>query len=406
MSADKAGVHRSRWPFARIAVSCAFLQAGLIVGSWAPKIPEFATRMGVDERGMGLFIFLFGIGSLLTMPLAGRWAVRKGPRPVMLTGLWLALLILPALTVAPTPLAGGLVLFLSGAAVGLVEVGMNSAASETEVEMGRPIMSATHGFWSLGGFIGASSGGWLIAHYGLWIQVAVASLAAFAATSAASFWQRPAERIPQAGDEKDKANWPLTPLPYLVAGLTLIAYVAEGALLDWSAFFLREERGISVALSGYAFGLFSAAMALVRFVGDPLRARFGLWKVLATGAVIAGSGLFLFGTATPAPLILLGALLVGIGLSNMVPVLFALASSLPGVPAATGIAIVSTFGFSGVLLAPSLIGLIASWTSLGAVMVGLSALLAVFLALLPLVRGRIDLPPAKKNARVEDPGAA
>nr|WP_256478479.1 MFS transporter [Notoacmeibacter sp. MSK16QG-6] len=367
------------------------MQSGLIVGCWAPKIPEFAERMGVGERGLGLFIFCFGIGSLATMPLAGRWVVRSGPRIPMLIGLWLSLLILPALTLASGPLAGGIAIFLSGAAIGLVEVGMNSAATETERHMGRPIMSACHGFWSLGGFVGAASGGWLIAHYGLWPQTIISTFVALVLTVIASLWRSSSPVDPGHGTEQDrKAGWPLTPLPYLIAGLALIAYVAEGALLDWSALFLREERSIPVALSGYAFGFFSAAMALMRFVGDPLRQRFSLWWLLGGGALVAGGGIFLFGTATSLPLILCGAVLVGIGLSNMVPVLFVLSSSVPGVPAATGIAITSTIGFSGVLLAPSVIGLIASWTTLSAVMAGLSILLLVFLAVLPLVKSRLQ----------------
>lgn len=390
--AGVSSVSESRWPLARIAVGCAFLQAGFIVGCWVPKIPEFAERMGVGERGLGLFIFFFGIGSLLTMPLAGRWIVRSGPRIPLLFGLWLSLLVLPALTLAPGPIAGGIAIFLSGAVIGLVEVGMNSAAAETERHMGRPIMSACHGFWSLGGFFGAASGGWLIAYYGLWTQTLIATLAALVVTVVASFW-RPLENNAQEGRDSraHKTGWPLMLLPYLVALLALIAYVTEGALLDWSALFLREERSVPVALSGYAFGFFSAAMALMRFVGDPLRRRFSLWLLLGGGAVIACGGLFLFGMATSLPLILTGAVLVGIGLSNIVPVLFVLSSSIPGVAPATGIAITSTIGFSGILLAPSVIGLVASWTSLGAVMVGISVLLLIFLAVLPLVRSRVAL---------------
>ncbi len=380
----------TRWPLARIAIGCAFLQSGLIVGCWVPKIPEFAERMGVGERGLGLFIFFFGIGSLTTMPLAGRWIVRSGARVPLLIALWLSLLVLPVLTLAPGPVVGGISIFLSGAVIGLVEVSMNSAAAETERHMGRPIMSACHGFWSLGGFFGAASGGWLIAYYGLWGQTAVATLAALLLTVVASLWREsdPSHRF-DAENGKRGTNWPLAALPYLIAGLALIAYVTEGALLDWSALFLREERAVPVALSGYAFGFFSAAMALMRFVGDPLRRRFSLWWLLGGGAVVGCAGLFLFGMATSLPLILVGAVLVGIGLSNMVPVLFVLSSSIPGVPAATGIAITSTIGFSGILLAPSVIGLIASWTSLGAVMVSLSALLLIFLAVLPLVRSRV-----------------
>ncbi len=387
-----------RWPLPRIAVNAAYLQAGFIIGSWAAKIPEFAAHVGIAEGGLGLLIFVFGIGSLIAMPLAGAWVTRVGPRPALVTGSWLGGLMLPALTLVPDPLAAAAVMFVCGTVVGLSEVAINTAAVETEKGMGRTIMSSCHGFWSLGGFFGATAGGWLIASLGVWPHALISGAVVFALAFVIAGWRLNEAGDHASGEEGRVRGWPITPLPYLIGLLGLIAYVVEGAMLDWSALFLRQERGFPVAMSGYAFGAFSFAMAALRFVGDPLRSRYGLWFVLTLGSVVAGSGLLLFSLPAEPILILLGCLLVGIGLSNLTPILFVIAAAIPGVPAGTGIAILSTLGFSGVLLAPSAIGFLASWAGLSAVLNWLPIMLLLFIAMLAGLRRQIRLAPLSSSA--------
>ena len=149
----------------RLAVSLMFLANGFLVGSWAPKIPEFALRLDLDESALGLMIMCFGIGSLCAMPLVGLLISRSGSRmPV----LWLAAMTvtsLPLVTLAPSIWTAAIALFLFGGVIGGMDVAMNANAVEVEKRLDRAIMSSCHGFWSLGGVIGATFGGVLIAYF-------------------------------------------------------------------------------------------------------------------------------------------------------------------------------------------------------------------------------------------------
>ncbi len=69
---------------------------------------------------------------------------------------------------------------------------------------------------------------------------------------------------------------------------------------------------------------------------------------------------------------------MGLGLANIVPVLFTAAGKTPGVAPGMGIAAVASVGYFGFLLGPPLIGFVARATSLT---VGLG-LVAVLIALI------------------------
>jgi MFS family permease len=162
--------------------------------------------------------------------------------------------------------------------------------------------------------------------------------------------------------------------------------VPEGAILDWGALYLRNELSASVTLSGFAFAAFSLTMAAMRFAGDLIRDRFGAVMTLRVCAVIAIFGLLLIGFAESAQVAIIGFALTGIGISNIVPIAFSAAGNLPGMAAGVGLSVVTTMGYSGILVAPSGIGFIAEHTGLGIIFVGLSALIIVVLVLSPLAR--------------------
>jgi predicted MFS family arabinose efflux permease len=172
----------------RLAVSLMFLANGFVVGSWAPKIPEFAARLQLDESELGLMIMCFGIGSLCAMPAVGAMISREGSRRLMLLVAAATVPCLMLVTLAPSIWTAALALFLMGGMIGGMDVAMNANAVEVEKRQGRAIMSSCHGFWSLGGVAGAALGGVLIELYGVQLHAVIACLLTAAALAIA--WPR------------------------------------------------------------------------------------------------------------------------------------------------------------------------------------------------------------------------
>ncbi|MCY0092589.1 MFS transporter [Hoeflea sp. J2-29] len=369
----------------RFAVSLMFLINGFLVGSWAPKIPEFALRLGLDESDLGLMIMCFGIGSLCAMPAVGALIAGRGSRRVMLALAAATIACLPLVTVAPSIWLAAMALFVFGGVIGGMDVAMNANAVEVEKRQSRAIMSSCHGFWSLGGVAGAGLGGVLIAGYGVHIHALAASTLALAGVALA--WPR-ALADPPHPHEAHIHGQPSSRPGLLAAGATvwltgiicLIVMTPEGAILDWGALYLRQELGASPALSGLAFGAFSAAMALMRFLGDLVRDRYGAVATFRVSAILAMAGLGLAGAAPSAQIAIVGFALAGLGFANTVPIAFSAAGNLPGLPQGLAISVVTFMGYSGILFAPSVIGFIAEHTGFALIYMALP----VFV-ILPLV---------------------
>ena len=152
------GLKERRSPFftkSRAAVSLMFLMNGFMVGCWAPKIPEFAERLQLTKFELGLMILIFGVGSLVMMPLAGAQIAVRGSRVVVQAFAVLLLPMILALTLAPNVWTAAIALFLFGGFIGAMDVAMNANAVSVEKSMRRAIMSSCHAFWSLGGLLGA-----------------------------------------------------------------------------------------------------------------------------------------------------------------------------------------------------------------------------------------------------------
>lgn len=378
----------------RQAVSLLFLANGFVVGSWAPKIPEFAARLGLDESDLGLMILCFGLGSLTAMPAVGAMISRHGSHQVLRLLGAVAASSLIMITVAPVVWIAAVALFVFGGLIGGMDVAMNANAVEVEKRQGRAIMSSCHGFWSLGGVFGAALGGLLIARGG--VQVHALAVTIVAAILVAAAWSRvladpparqPAEPDNTAGAAPAAGSLLRASAPVWLVGIVcLFAMTPEGAVLDWGALYLRQELASSPALSGLAFGAFSAAMALMRFLGDLVRDRFGAATTFRASSILAMIGLSGAGLAASPQWAILGFAIAGLGLANMVPIAFSAAGNLPGLPQGLAISVATFMGYSGILFAPSIIGFIAERTGFAAIFTALPLLVAVALALSGLMR--------------------
>lgn len=384
---------RPYWSPNRVAVSLMFLANGFLVGSWAPKIPEFAMRLNLDESDLGLMIMCFGIGSLCAMPLVGVLISKGGSRMPVLTLAAMTIFCLPLVTIAPSIWIAAITLFAFGGIIGGMDVAMNANAVEVEKRLDRAIMSSCHGFWSLGGVAGATLGGLLIANFGVHVHALLTSVLVMLALALA--WPRLLADPPPAHSENASPAMSAVPRPGLLsAGATvwltgiicLIMMTPEGAVLDWGALYLRQELAASPALSGLAFGAFSAAMALMRFLGDLVRDRFGAIRTFRVSALLAMIGLGAAGLAPSAEWAIAGFAIAGLGLANTVPIAFSAAGNLPGLPQGVAISIVTFMGYSGLLFAPSVIGFIAEQTGFALIYLALPVFVAIPLVFSGLMR--------------------
>lgn len=378
----------------RAATALMFLMNGFLVGAWAPKIPEFASRLSLSEASLGLMILTFGLGSITMMPIAGSQIARFGSARVTQFTAVLCLPPLLLLSLVGSVWTGGIAIFLFGGVIGAMDVAMNANAVATEKHMRRSIMSSCHAFWSLGGLIGAGTGGLLIASIGVMGHAALVTAAAGVMVLIGS--PKLLADKPHPEEAKEKVRLPLTPLPWLLGLMALFSMIPEGAVLDWGALYLRKELGASVELSGFAYAAFSLTMAIMRFGGDLVRDRLGAVRTLRFCTVTAMVGLLIAGFAPNAAFVIIGFALAGIGISNMVPIAFSAAGNLPGMAQGIGLSVVTTMGYSGILVAPSAIGFIAEHVGLALIFVTLPALHIVVLLLSGLAR-HADRPAESSN---------
>ncbi|OWV71387.1 hypothetical protein ATY77_12710 [Rhizobium sp. R634] len=362
----------------RAAVFLLFLMNGFVVGCWAPKIPDFADRLGLTKFELGLMILIFGVGSLVMMPIAGAQIAKHGSRVVVRATAVCVLPLLLALTLAPNVITGAIALFLFGGFIGAMDVAMNANAVSVEKSMRRAIMSSCHAFWSLGGLIGSGLGGIVISKLGILGHAQLATV--LAAIFLAVAWPMILADPPHPDAKKEKTKLPMVPLPWLLGLMALFSMVPEGAVLDWGALYLRQEMNASVALSGLGFAAFSATMAIMRFAGDLVRDRLGGVKTLRICTLFAIAGMLLASLAPDAEIAILGFALCGIGISNMVPIAFSAAGNIPGLKPGIGISVVTTMGYSGMLVAPSVIGFVAEHIGFAVVFMALPVLLLFVLA--------------------------
>ncbi len=369
---------------ARWAVSALFFANGLVVGSWAPKLPAMMARLGIGESVAGLLVLALGVGSICLMPVFGAlvawrgsaWAVRLAAVLFTPSLIWISL--------APTVWTVALTVLAFGGLIGGMDVAMNANAVAVERARRRAIMSSCHGFWSLGGLAGAGAGGVAIQAVGELAHAAIVTLAV-AAIMALAF---PCllRDSPTGEQAHQPLRLPRTPLPYLIGVMALACMIPEGAILDWAAVYLQREMGASLAVAGWGFAACAGTMAVMRFLGDGIRRRHGAVRTLRISAVIAMAGLALAGLAPSVPVALAGFGLAGIGIANLVPIAFSAAGNVPGLAQGVGLSVVTTMGYSGILLAPGIIGFLAERTSFSVIYLGLSLLLLVPLLLSRLAR--------------------
>jgi MFS family permease len=346
---------------ARAAVAVTFAANGMLFGSWVPRIPEIKHNLHLSSAALGFALLAPAVGAVLSMKVYGRASARFGSARLTRFSmvLFCALAWLPGL--AGNLPALWLTLFVWGGAVGGLDVVMNAQGVTVEQAYGRPVLSGFHAAWSVGSLTGALIGG---ACAGAHVPIA-AQQAALAAVllvvvliASRAFLPDP----PHHAEITQPGRRGLPELRLVLLGIAgLFALMSEGAVADWSGVLLRDNLRASPGQVGLAYAAFSATMTAGRFVGDRLVHSLGRVRSIAALTLVGGAGLAGGMAFHSLPGAVIGFALLGVGLSVMVPVVFSTAAD--GAAPGPAIATVSTLGYTGFLVGPTAIGLIAQGTS-------------------------------------------
>ncbi|MEV5077832.1 MFS transporter [Streptomyces sp. NPDC093064] len=347
---------------ARLATFTYFILNGTLLGMWIVQIPPIEHRVGVSHAVLGGFLLLLGAGAFVGMQLAGPVADRLGTRIVVPASgvLCSAALVLPGLASKPWMLAGALIVL--GFGNGCLDVSMNAHAVQVEKAYGRPVMSAFHATFSVGGVLAALAGA-AVASAG-WTPAATLGTAAVlgvvvSVCAAPGLLPTAAGPAADAGTGSDGPAGRAAPARtriWILAVLALMVMLCEGVANDWSVLHLRTVLGASDSTAAFAYGAFAATMTIGRLLADRLSARFGPAAILRYGASVAAVGMTAAALSPWIPLALAGWALFGAGLSGCVPQLFSAAGHADADAAGANVSKVAGLGYLGMLAGPAVIG--------------------------------------------------
>ncbi|MCB1502465.1 MAG: MFS transporter [Bauldia sp.] len=375
---------------ARYAVSAIFLIFGLIAGFWFVHIPVVAGRLALEPAVLGLALLCFGLGSLIFQPVAGVLVGRLGSRRATVTFAVTLLVAMPIVINAVNAPMLFVALLVGGASGGALNVALNTQASKVETARGRPTMSVFHGFFSLGMLCASVAGAAVIERgWGDGSGAIAANALLLPVVLAAGAGLLPDSGPEEEGRGKRKAAGARFALPAgALLGLATLAFLAnaiEFTVNDWSALFLTTEKGATAAEATRGLGLFALAMTVFRFAGGLVVSRIGAKRVVAGGGALAAIGMIIALASEDALLSTSGFLFIGIGASNLAPLLLSQASRIPGVAPGIGVAATATGMTAGFLLAPPIIGFVAQAFTLP-VALGLSIVFGAIISAGALMR--------------------
>ena len=353
------------------ATRVVFFITGFGNSAWAALVPFAKARADVSDGALGLLLLCLGIGSIIPMPIAGACAARFGCRRVMIVASLVVAAALPflaSLSVLPALVAA---LMVFGAGIGAMDVAINIQAIIVERASGRSMMSGFHGLFSLGGIAGAGGMAALL-------SAGASPLAAVLCVSlgiAAALAVSAGHLLPYGARKEGPAFAMPRGIVLLIGALAFVLFLAEGAVLDWSAVFLTSVRDVAASYAGFGYAAFAATMTVGRLAGDRIVDRLGRQRVVLIGGLCAAFG-FVVSVAVPSwEAALLGYALVGVGCANIVPVLFSAVGRQSVMPENVAVPAITTLGYAGILAGPAGIGFIAHLTSLPTAFLILAAML-------------------------------
>jgi MFS family permease len=348
-------------PRQAMATGTLFLANGLGIGAWAAALPGLQDRLSFNTLQLSVALFSFAVAAVISMSIGGGIAVRLGAARLSVlsaASFGIAFVFVAfSWNVAVLIVSAG---FL-GSANGLLDVSMNAHATFVERLKGQPMMSSFHAAFSIGGLVGAGVSGLAVQTIGVrWslLSIVIFIMAlTLAALPVLALGDDPTTRT-----TSPTFSWPNRRTVGLCT-LTFICLLVEGAMVDWSAIYLANVADASYAMSAAGYAVFSLSMAAGRLVGDRMVAAVGRPRMIEAGALMAGLGLGVAALVPSATIVVVGFALVGIGLANVIPILFSIAARLE-TTAALGISKAATSGYAGFVIGPFFIGTLSSYIGL------------------------------------------
>jgi MFS family permease len=345
----------------RMAVAAFFFIAGLSFASWASRIPDIKTLLQLSDAGLGGVLLALPVGLMVSLPLSGWLVAKYGSKKIVTIAAicYPLVLIVIGTTTAVWQLVS--VLFVFGLFGNLCNISINTQAVGVELLYGRSIMASFHGIWSLAGFTGAAIGTFLISKN-------ISPFFHFTLICAASLLLVLSMQGFALAKDTVHSNQPIFAKPdsaLLKLGLIAVScMVCEGTMFDWSGVYFQKVVAVPKEITTLGYAVFMGAMAGGRFIGDRIAMRFGQQRVLQGSGIMITSGLLLaviFPYLIPATI---GFLLVGFGVSSVIPLVYSEAGKSKTMSPGVALAAVSSIGFLGFLLGPPVIGFIAQALSL------------------------------------------
>lgn len=351
-------LNRIRW-----AVSMFYFGMGLCFATWASRIPDIKTTLQLSEGDLGTILFALPLGQLVIMPFSGQLVSRFGSHRMLVFSLLFYVFSMTNLGLATNfwQLSAGL--FVFGIFGNLSNIAVNTQGVYTEVLLKKTIMSSFHGMWSFAGFMGALVGLAMLAfnltpyiHF-----LIIGGIVFLMMVFNFKFLIKAKETIKVK--KKKMFSKPDSALIWLgIIGFCSMA--SEGVMFDWSGVYFKDVIKAPGPLVILGYTSFMIMMAGGRFLGDGLIRKFGRKNVLKISGFMISIGLF---TAVFFPFIVpstLAFMLVGLGVSTIVPTVYSLAGKNPNVSPSIALTTVSSVSFLGFLMGPPIIGYIAELSNL------------------------------------------
>jgi MFS family permease len=348
----------------RIAIKIAFFINGFIYANWVSRLPRIQELYQANDGTIGFVLLASSIGAVGAMPFTGWVIIKNGSRKITLVAVLLYCVIVPLIPIMPGIASLIALYFIMGIVTGMLDVAMNSQAVMVEKLYNKPIMTSFHALFSIGMMVGAWSGALFTdLHFDLLNHFSIIVVIALIAVGWAS-----RNLVRDKPDHSIKHDGPLFRLPNValisIGVITFCCMLGEGSMSNWSVNYMENIAHASQTLAPIGLSAFATAMTIGRIFGDRIRLKLGDKKMIITGGVLAAIGL---STALLFPFpysSILGFFLVGLGLSSIVPIAYSIAGNAKSLPPGVGLAMVTTVGYSGFLVGPPVIGLIANWQSL------------------------------------------
>lgn len=359
----------------RFAVLSFFLAQGLCFSSWASRIPDIKEIFTVnDALYWGIVLFMIPVGKFVAIPLAGYLVSKLGSRIMVQISIMGYALSLFAIGTALNIYMLGVFLFCFGVFWNLCDISLNTQGIGIERLYGRTIMASFHGGWSLAACLGALIGFIMIVSdiTPFWHFTLIAALILLLTMVSRRYLQddvSTAEVKEEAVEDKSE-KWQYIKKPEMLLiklGLVgLFALVVESAMFDWSGIYFESVLQVPKSLQ-IGFLVFMVMMTVGRFLANYAYRIWGKQRVLQLSGAFIFIGFFtsaLLGSTVDSMALKVivnsfGFMLVGLGISSMVPTIYSLVGAKSKTPVGIALTILSSISFIGSLVAPLLIGAIS-----------------------------------------------